>query len=193
MSDTNHSSITTTEVEIPGPSVMEVRKTVLEAFDERTWFVTEAALSIHATLLIKDIQDCMGLIIVGETGSGKSTVIRFFEGSLGSTYRSDDATPAAFVSADASRTEGELSDIDLLPKTCHRTLTSRDMATWFSGDQDAIRERMSIMAHLMDGDGYTRDTGSHGQRGYTGDYRFNFLGASTPLPPPSLGCDGSHR
>lgn len=58
------------------------------------------------------------------------------------------------------------------------------MAPWFAGDQEAVYKRMSIMTPLMDGDGYTRDTGSHGQRGYTGsEYRFNFIGATTPLPP----------
>jgi len=33
----------------------------------------------------------------------------------------------------------------------------------------------------MDGEGLTRDSGSHGKRGYEGDFRFSFIGASTPL------------
>jgi hypothetical protein len=37
------------------------------------------------------------------------------------------------------------------------------------------------MTYLMDGKGLTRDSGSHGKRGYEGDFRFSFIGASTPL------------
>jgi hypothetical protein len=39
------------------------------------------------------------------------------------------------------------------------------------------------MTNLMDGEGTNKDSGSHGQRGYEGDYRFSFIGASTPLDP----------
>ena len=55
------------------------------------------------------------------------------------------------------------------------------METWFSGDRESIRTTMSRMTHLMDGRGLTRDSGSHGKRGYEGDFRFSFIGASTPL------------
>jgi len=55
------------------------------------------------------------------------------------------------------------------------------METWFAADRTTIREKMSRMTHLMDGEGLTRDSGSHGKRGYKGDYRFSFIGASTPL------------
>jgi hypothetical protein len=41
---------------------------------------------------------------------------------------------------------------------------------------------MSVLTPILDGRGYTRDSGSHGKRGYEGtDYRFNFFGATTPL------------
>jgi hypothetical protein len=51
---------------------------------------------------------------------------------------------------------------------------------------------MSILTHLFDGKGYTRDTGTHGQRGYTGkEYAFNFVGASTPLAPRAWNAMGN--
>ena len=40
---------------------------------------------------------------------------------------------------------------------------------------------MAKLVRVMDGQGYTSDSGTHGQRGYTGDYRFNFIGATTRL------------
>jgi len=158
----------------------DVCEVVKEKFDARTWDVTEAVLASHAALLIEDLQ-CFGLVIVGESGAGKTTILRFLERLDDQVYRSDDVTPAAFVSADASRDEDELEDIDLLPRIRHKTLLSRDMAKWFSGAQEEVREKMAVLANVMDGEGYQRDSGSHGQRGYAGDYRFNFVGASTPL------------
>ncbi|QGN07597.1 hypothetical protein Hrd1104_09985 [Halorhabdus sp. CBA1104] len=166
-----------------GSPLSDVRETVLEEFDQQTWEVTEASLCVPASLLLEGLQSCTGLVIVGETGAGKSTVIRFFNNGLDDLVeRSDDATPASFVSAEPSKDEEELEKMDLLPRIRHKLMTCKDMSGWFAGDQASIKKWMSVVANVMDGDGYVRDTGSHGQRGYTGDYRFGFLGATTPLP-----------
>lgn len=163
-------------------TIYDVQQVVCTEFDEQTWDVTEAILSAHATLLLRGQTGGIGLVITGPSGSGKTTVLKFLEGLDEMVYRSDDVTPASFVSHDSSKNEEQLKEVDLLPRIKRKTLLSRDMATWFAGDQEAVYKRMSIMAPLMDGDGYTRDTGSHGQRGYTGgEYRFNFIGATTPL------------
>lgn len=163
----------------------EVRETVLEEFGKQTWDVTEAALSVQATLLLSDPQHSTGLVIVGEAGAGKTTVLRFFEGLEELVYRSDNATPASFVSHDASLSEEQLrEEVDLLPRIQHKTLLVGDMSSWFAGGRDTIEDRMSTLARLMDGDGYTTDSGTHGERGYKdGDYRFAILGANTPLQP----------
>ncbi|KOX93377.1 hypothetical protein AMS69_05440 [Haloarcula rubripromontorii] len=170
----------------------EVRETVLEEFGKQTWDVTEAALSVQATLLLSDPQHSTGLVIVGEAGAGKTTVLRFFEGLEELVYRSDDATPASFVSHDASLSEEQLrEEVDLLPRIQHKTLLVGDMSSWFSGGRDTIEERMSTLARLMDGDGYTTDSGTHGERGYKdGDYRFAILGANTPLQPRAWNAMG---
>ncbi|MFB6185609.1 MAG: hypothetical protein ABEI86_01925 [Halobacteriaceae archaeon] len=163
-------------------SLEKVKKVVVEEFDQETWKATEAVLSAHATLLLSGSTGT-GLVIVGPSSSGKTTVLEFIEGDNDMVYRSDDVTPSAFVSHDASKEEDELADIDLIPRIKQKTLLSRDMATWFAGEQEDIRKRMSIMTNLLDGDGYTRDSGTHGKRGYTGrKFRFNYIGASTPLP-----------
>lgn len=164
-------------------SLDDVREIVVEKFDSEMWHLTEALLSAHATLLIERVKNCTGFIVVGPSGTGKTTALRFFEGLEEQVYRTDSATNASIVSHDASLTEEELSDVDLLPRMKHKTVTWRDMSTFFSGEKATIRERMSLMADVMDGDGFSKDSGSHGRRGYRGDYRFTFLGASTPLSP----------
>jgi energy-coupling factor transporter ATP-binding protein EcfA2 len=164
-----------------GVTLSDVRGTVVNNFDEAQWHLTEAILSTHATLLVSDIQNCAGLIVVGQSGAGKTTALKCFEGLSEQFYRSDEVTPASFVTHDASLSEEELEDVDLLPRIKHKSLLCRDMETWFSGDRESIRTTMSRMTHLMDGEGLTRDSGSHGKRGYEGDFRFSFIGASTPL------------
>lgn len=158
-----------------------VRSTVLDNFDERMWHVIEAVMSVHATLFIDGIESCFGLIIEGPSGAGKSTALRPFEGVNSQFYRSDDVTPASFVSHDASRDEDELSQDDLLPRIKHKTLLNPEMANWFGGDWGVRKEKMARLVRVMDGRGFTSDSGTHGRRGYEGDYRFNFVGATTPL------------
>jgi len=164
-----------------GVTLSNVQETVVKNFDEAQWHLTEAILSTHATLFIGGIQNCAGLIAVGQSGAGKTTALRFFEGLENQFYRSDEVTPASFVTHDASLSEERLEEVDLLPRIKHKSLVCRDMETWFSGDRESIRTTMSRMTHLMDGEGLTRDSGSHGKRGYEGDFRFSFIGASTPL------------
>lgn len=164
-------------------ALSEVQETVVKNFDDAQWHLTEAILSTHATLFIDGIQNCTGLIVVGKSGAGKTTALKFFQGLDEQFYRSDEVTPASFVSHDASLTDAELAEVDLLPRIQHKSLLCRDMETWFSGNEEGIRTTMSRMTHLMDGEGLTRDSGSHGQRGYQGDLRFSFIGASTPLAP----------
>jgi len=165
-------------------TIEDVEEVVRSEFGARTWNATETALAAHATSLLANAQ-CTGLVFTGESGAGKSTVLDFFTGLEDQIYRSDGVTPASFVSHDASRTEEKLQEIDLLPRVKHKTLVTRDMAKWFAGPEETIREQMAILAIVMDGKGLLRDSGSHGQRGVKGDYRFNFLGASTPLPARS--------
>lgn len=165
-------------------TIEDVKQVVLSEFDRETWEVTESVLAAHATHLLKGQSGGTGLVITGPSGSGKTTILKFFEGMDETFYRSDDVTPASFVSHDSSKSEEQLEKIDLLPRIKQKTLISRDMAPWFAGDQEAVYKRMSIMAPLMDGEGYIRDSGSHGRRGYVGkEYRFNFFGATTPLTP----------
>jgi hypothetical protein len=164
-----------------GVTLSDVRETVVKNFDRAQWHLTEAILSTHATLFISGIQNCAGLIAVGQSGAGKTTAIRFFEGLEDQFYRSDEVTPASFVTHDASLSEEQAGETDLLPRIKHKSLLCRDMETWFSGDRTRIRDTMKRMTTLMDGEGLTRDSGSHGKRGYEGDFRFSFIGASTPL------------
>lgn len=163
------------------PSPARIEEVVCSRFDERSWRVIEAILSVHATHLLDGVESCFGLIIEGPSGCGKTTCLRPFEGVHGQFYRSDDITPASFVSHDSSKTEEELREQDLLPRIKHQTLLNPEMANWFSGDWSARKEKMGRLVRVMDGNGFVSDSGTHGKRGYQGNYRFNMIGATTPL------------
>lgn len=160
-------------------SLENTAELIQAVFDEKTMHATEACLAAHATLLL-DGASCFGLMLVGPSGTGKTTVLRLFE-HLDEVYRTDQVTQAAFVSHNAALDEDELEAIDLLPKITNKTLVVGDMGPWFSGPREVVEENMSVLATLMDGNGFTRSTGVHGSRGYDDDRRFNFLAATTPL------------
>lgn len=58
-----------------------------------------------------------------------------------------------------------------------------DLAPTFSSQKDELEKKLSVLTRVLDGQGYESDCGSHGHRGYDGDYRFILLAATTPLSP----------
>lgn len=98
-------------------------------------------------------------------------------------YRSDKFTPAAFVSHSAKATEKTLTKVDLLPRIRFKVLLTPELSTIFRGKPDELTERFSTITRVLDGQGLVTDSGTHGQRGYKGDYLFAWLGATTAFDP----------
>lgn len=176
------------EPENPDVTLVDVRETVLDNFDPRAWRLTEAYLCTVGTLLLNDPVHCAAMVAEGPSSSGKGTVLSFFDGLDGLLYRSDSFTEAAMTSHYTD--QDQVGENDLLPKVRHRALSVKDMSTQFSGDRDRVDSFMAMLANVMDGKGYTRDTGAQGSHGYEGDYRFALLGATTPLPPRAWSAMG---
>lgn len=143
------------------------------------WLPLEACLSVIGAAMLKDVHHCIGLILVGDPGGRKGTTLSML-GNNDPIYRCDDFTPASFVSADATKTEGQLTRIDLLPQIKHKILVVDELSTLFSKRYEDLINSIGILTKVMDGKGYLRATGTHGRRGYQGDYRFNMLGGATP-------------
>ena len=154
--------------------------TVSDNFDNRIACITETCASVVATLMLEDISNCVGLILVDNPSTGKTTALSFFY-DLPMAYRSDNFTPAAFVSQAANRKESALKKIDLLPRIQHQCLVVPEMATLFGQKPDDLTRSISVLTRIFDGEGYRTDSGTHGSRGYIGDYVFSMLGATTPL------------
>jgi hypothetical protein len=146
------------------------------------WPAVEAGLAACATLLLADNANPTALIYVGAAGSGKTTVaILFADHPI--SYRSDNFTPASFVSHAANQKSQDLAKVDLLPKIRYKVLVTPELAPMFRGKPDDLAVRFAIVTRVLDGQGLTIDSGAHGRRGYTGDYLFAWIGCTTPFPP----------
>ncbi|BCA55951.1 hypothetical protein W02_30910 [Nitrospira sp. KM1] len=165
-------------------SIKDVRDVITTHFPD-LWQAVEMGLSTCATLLLADNVNPVALIYVGPPSAGKTTVASMFDGACMNgdpiCYRSDKFTHAAFVSQSANTSVDKLKKVDLLPKIQKRVLLTPEMATIFKGKQDELIEKFSVITRVLDGQGFMTDSGTHGRRGYEGDYLFAWLGCTTPF------------
>jgi hypothetical protein len=167
------------------PPVHKLYQMVREDFPEY-WPAIDAGLAVYGSLLLADLANPTALIYVGPSGSGKTTIVNIL-GSAPLSYRSDQFTPAAFVSHAAPRTEAQLAKIDLLPRIRDKVLVTPELAPMFRGKREELENSFRMLTRVLDGQGLTRDSGVHGQRGYVGKYLFGWLGATTPFTPALWG------
>jgi predicted transcriptional regulator len=123
----------------------------------------------------------VALVLQGPAGCGKSTVLDFFE-NCDDTKKTDRFTPHSFVSHMARKKQEELEKIDLLPKLKDKMFITPDLAPLFGSPQEQLRDKLSILTRVLDGRGLTTESGVYGTRGYSGDYYFVWIAASTPIP-----------
>jgi hypothetical protein len=60
---------------------------------------------------------------------------------------------------------------------------NKELAPIFRGRTEEMLENFSMLISVLDGKGLSTDSGTKGQRGYRGKLIFNWIGATTPLPP----------
>lgn len=158
------------------------RNSITKKFPELT-FAAETMASVICQLLINDITNPFGLVLIDVPSAGKTIALNFFAGIDSIVYSTDKFSPASFVSHAVNVKKEVLEKIDLLPRIRHRVLMVRDLASVFSEREEDLSKNIGILTRVFDGEGLQTDTGVHGQRGYSGDYCFMFLAASTPIPP----------
>ena len=156
-----------------------VRSTVEEHFP-RLWPAVDVGLATCATLFLADNTNPVALIYEGPPASSKTTVADMFAGHP-LCYRSDNFTPAAFVSHASNKKPAALAKVDLLPRIRHKVLVTPELATIFRGKEDELVNHFKIITRVLDGQGLMTDSGAQGRRGYEGDYLFAWLGCTTPF------------
>lgn len=157
------------------------KKEIGEQFPEYV-HAAEVCLSVLCQLVVQDVRNPFPLVVVDRASSGKTILLNFFSDLEGISFTLDQFTPASFVTHIAARSKKQLEEIDLLPAIRLKTLIVREMGTIFGEDEDALRQKIGLLTRIFDGEGYKDWSGVYGKRGYSGDYNFMFLGASTPFP-----------
>lgn len=159
---------------------IEQVKFTVDANLPECWLSLEAVLSAIGAAMLRDVDHCIGLIIVGEPGGRKSTTLELI-GSNEPIFRIHKFSPASFVSHNAARKPEQLVQIDLLPKIKHKIMVIPELAPLFGQRYEDLVSDIAILTAVMDGKGYWSSSGVHGLRGYENDYRFSMIAATTPL------------
>lgn len=158
--------------------IEEQKKTVRDIVEKHfpdKYKILETCLSVKALELIDGMTLPFCLILIANPGSAKSTILYIVE-SLGNCHVTKQFTPKAFVSHMAGRSEEKLREIDLLPKIKNKTLITSELAPIFSTREDHLKEMLGILTSILDGKGYTSESGARGQRGYNENIFFTWLG-----------------
>jgi hypothetical protein len=161
-------------------AMLRAREAVLRFMPEY-WPAVEAGIATMLTLLLKDSSNPCALVYVGPPSGGKTVTIGLFTGAT-CAYLSDKFTPASFVSHASSVDRDLIREIDLLPRIRYHCLLTPELSTMFRKGDEQLQMELSTIIRVLDGEGFTSDSGTHGRRGYFGDYLFSWIGASTPLP-----------
>ncbi len=149
-------------------------------FPNRSFAMT-VLLSVKAQMLVEGITQPFTLIVMGNPSTYKSTILEILS-CLPDSYVSDSFTPKSFVSHASNAKKKALEKIDLLPRIKGKTLITPELAPIFSGKQNDLIEYFGMLTRILDGRGFKSDSGVHGQRGYSGDYYFTWIGAVIDIP-----------
>ena len=148
------------------------------------WDYFEACLSAVCTLFLKDNKNPLGLVIIGHSAGSKSTILNMFKNlPNGLTHHTDKFTPASFLTQATNVAKDKLQEIDLIRKLPNRVLLVPDLAPMFGRKEQDVRESLSILTRVMDGDGLSNDGGVQGHREFNEECVFVLLGAVVKITP----------
>ena len=151
----------------------------------------DACLAVFGSMALGGRTKPLSLIFETPSGFGKTAILQMvspgehYPGAVGFeqyAYRGDKFTPKSFVTHAANVKKSELAEMDLLPKLQGKVLVTKELAPIFRGRMEELQENFSILISVLDGQGFTSDTGMQGRRGYQKQMIFNWVGATTPLP-----------
>jgi len=147
----------------------------------RHWPNFDACLSAYSSLLLNKITQGLGLVLIGESGAGKGTILDPFQNVRMTVWRSR-FTPASILSGFADHTTKDQVEARALFKMVkHKVLVSGDLGPIMSGNRETLNALYNIIPPWMDGAGFIFDTGTHGAIGAMGDYTFVMIGGKTPF------------
>jgi len=140
------------------------------------WPSLEFELSIRSLLHIKNITLPFAGIVLGRPSSSKTIGIELFRKTR-SVFYTDNFSPKSFVSHSSTVDAEKLKEVDLLPKLVNKCFLTPELAPLFAAKEDDLLSTFSVLTRILDGHGYTSDSGVHGHRGYDDKMMFTWIGA----------------
>jgi hypothetical protein len=145
------------------------------------WPAFEFALSVKTILNIRDCTLPFAGIILGPPSSLKTVVIELFKGRQ-NVFHTHNFSAKSFVSHISGLSEEKLQKIDMLPRIKNKFFVTPELAPLFAARDEDLLQQLAILTSILDGHGYSNDTGAQGHRGYDGDTMFTWLGAAVDIP-----------
>ncbi len=145
------------------------------------WIGLEFALSVKTILNIKDCTLPFAGIILGSPSSLKSQIIELLKRTP-NTYYTHDFSPSSWVTHNAAIKREKLKDYDMLPRVKNKLFLTPELAPLFSQRDDDLLKSLAVLTAILDGHGFSSDTGAQGHRSYDEDIMFTWLGASVDIP-----------
>lgn len=145
------------------------------------WSATEFILAVKALLHIKEVTlPCLAFII-GPPAGGKTLPISSLRGR-NHTYYTDDFNPHAMVSHIVTLPKNmEEGEQHMIIRIRNKLVLAPELAPLFAKREEDLREVLSILVRVADGEGLETDSGV-GHRDVSGKYQFNLIGATTEPP-----------
>ena len=159
----------------------QIMKEVTERNFPHAWDGVEFTISVLKILNIAECTLPFAGIILARAG-GNKTLSSGMLVPWPFAYYTRKFTAKAFVSHNTAISIENLPKIDMLPKIRYKMLLTPELAPIFSANEDELLENIGIITSVLDGKGYTSDSGAHGQRGYFGNYMFVWVGATVDIP-----------
>jgi hypothetical protein len=187
MTNTAIEILTSTRCPAADPSRIEYVDSFVRHYYPNLLGSVHACLAVFGAMALKGRTKPLSLIFETASGYGKTATLQMVFPTANSglktiVYRSDKFTPKAFVTHAASIAESKLEERDLLPKLENKVLVTKELAPILRGREEELQDNFSVLISVLDGKGFTSDTGMRGQRGYERSIIFNWVGATTPLP-----------
>lgn len=158
-----------------------LRKTILNLLPD-VWPSLEFELSVRNIMHIQGNTLPFGGVLLGRPSSSKTVGIELFR-KLRNTFYTDDFTPKSFLSHSNTVTKEDLTDIDMLPKIENKFFLTPELAPIFSTNEDELRKTMGVLTRVLDGQGYSSDSGVHGHRSHEREMIFSWIGATAKISP----------
>jgi hypothetical protein len=145
------------------------------------WTPLEFALSIEKILNIKKCTLPFAGILLGAPSSLKTVVVELFR-NWKNSYYTDNFSAKSFVSHYSGMKEEQLKKIDMLPMIKNKFFLCSELSPMFTKKEEELNEIIGLITRVLDGQGLVTNTGSCGQRGYSEEIMFTWLGAAVDIP-----------